>query len=108
MQIYFGRPVPLSFPIKHSLLALKFTAILLVQWILWSVSAIADALDDYTGYEYQSKVVVILSFTIAFMFIVPSALYSAQVVTFWWSVMVGISLYLFFGVCYFLHERSWD
>lgn len=108
MQIYLGRPIPLSLPIHHILLALKFATILLIQWVLWFIPAVSDAFDEYSGDEYRGIIVLILSSACLFSFAMPWLLYSDQVVTVSISVNIGITMYLFFGILYFLHERKWS
>ena len=108
MQIYFGRPISLSLPLKHARLTLMFTAILLIQWVFWLVSAMADAFDDYAGGEYQGIIGIIISTCLTLVVLVPSALLHNQVVMLGGSVIVGTSIYLTFGVFYFLHERHWN
>lgn len=108
MQICFARPISPALPLEHLRLFLKYTAILLIQWAAWFIPAVFSAFDDSTGDEYMMGLAGIIVFATAFVLVAPIVLYSTQVLTIGWSVVVGFILYFIFGVFYFLHERSWN
>ncbi len=86
---------------------LRWTAIVIFNWVAWFLPAFFDATANDVGSNYQMGVTALVVFTTVLALFLPFMLFFAELLPGFQCLAIGIFAYLLFGALYHLHERSW-
>jgi hypothetical protein len=87
---------------------LKRLGIRLFNWVIWLVKALADLAEGDLGDEYARMVTLLVCLALACIITATLMVPATRLLLWWHVVLLDIALYLLFGICYWVHERSWN